>query len=144
MNLTNLNDKLSIAGQPLPADFAEIAAAGFAAVINSRPDGEEVGQPGSAAEASSAQQAGLAYAHVPVTLKDIRESDVRAFQAALSSAEGPVLAHCKSGARALTLFVLGEVLDGRMRAGDVRAFGEAHGHNLAAADAWLAVRGAQP
>lgn len=143
MNPIMINDKLSIAGQPALAEFADIGAAGFAALINNRPDGEEDGQPGSAAEAAAAQQAGLAYAHVPVTLKDVKESDVRAFQAALASAQGPVLAHCKSGARALTLFVLGEVLDGRMRADEVRAFGEAHGHNLAASDAWLAVRGAQ-
>ena len=133
-----VNDNLSIAGQPSPADFAGIAAAGFATVINSRPDGEEEGQPGSAAEASSADEAGLVYAHIPITLDNIKESDVRAFQAALASANGPVFAHCKSGARALTLFVLGEVLDGRMRADDVREFGEAHGHNLAAADTWLA------
>ena len=58
MNPTIVNDNLSIAGQPSPADFAGIAAAGFVALINNRPDGEEEGQPGSAAEASAAQQAG--------------------------------------------------------------------------------------
>lgn len=136
-----VDENLSIAGQPSKAQFAEIARAGFAAVINARPDGEEESQPGSAAEAAAAREVGLGYAHVPVTLKDIRESDVRAFQAALAAAGGPVLAHCKSGARALTLFALGEVLDGRMRADELPRFGQAHGHDLAAAAAWLAARG---
>jgi hypothetical protein len=37
--------------------------------------------------------------------------------------------------------VLGEVLDGRMRADEVRAFGEQRGLDLRGAEAWLAQRG---
>ena len=35
----------------------------------------------------------------------------------MSAAKGPVFAHCKGGTRALVLYTLGEVLDGRMKAG---------------------------
>jgi len=117
------------------------AAQGFSAVINARPDGEEANQPASAAEQAAASEAGLAYAHIPVAgVATITIADVRAFQSAMAAAAGPVVAHCKTGTRALTLHAIGEVLDGRLRAQDVRAFGEAHGFSLAGAEVWLANR----
>jgi len=133
-----VNERLSVAGQPDPAAFADFAKEGFAAVINARPDGEEPGQPGNAAEKISAAAAGLSYSFVPVKGNEITEADIRAFQAAMVEAKGPVVAHCKSGTRALTLYVLGEVLDGRMKREDVVAFGKGHGFDLTGAANWLA------
>lgn len=138
MQPVRITDKLSVMGQPPLGAFAIFAEKGFAAIINSRPDGEESGQPDSVAEQAAANGAGLGYVHIPVAGSSITIADVRAFQAAIAAARGPVLAHCKSGTRALTLHAIGEVLDGRMSARDVRAFGEAHGFNLAGAEAWLA------
>ena len=136
-----ITDALSIMGQPPLDAFPSYAASGFKALINNRPDGEEAGQPGNAAEAAAAAAAGLAYTHIPVTGPTITEADVQAFQAALAAADGPVLAHCKSGTRSLTLYAIGEVLAGRMTADAVRGLGEAHGINLAGATAWLAMHG---
>jgi glyoxylase-like metal-dependent hydrolase (beta-lactamase superfamily II) len=56
----------------------------------------------------------------------------------MNSADGPVYAHCKGGTRVLTLYVLGEVLDGRMRREEVEAFGKARGFDLSRAARWLA------
>lgn len=137
MRTAKITDKLTVAAQPSLTAFAALPQAGFAAVINNRPDGEDAAQPGTAAEAAAAQGAGLGYTHIPVTGPTITEADVRTFQAALASADGPVLAHCKGGTRALTLYVIGEVLDGRMAIQDVRGFGETHGFDLAGAEAWL-------
>jgi uncharacterized protein (TIGR01244 family) len=139
MQPIRITDKLSVIGQPPPGAFPVFAAEGFSAIINGRPDGEEIGQPASAAEQAAAIGAGLDYIHIPVTGATITIAHVRAFQSAIAAAKGPVLAHCKSGTRALTLHAIGEVLDGRMRAQDVRAFGVAHGFDLAGAEAWLAV-----
>ena len=140
MRPIRITDKLAVAGQPNPEDFSRLAADGFAAVVNNRPDGEEPGQPGNAAEQAAAREAGLAYTHIPVATPAITEADIRAFQAAVARADGPVLAHCKGGARALTLHVLGEVLDGRMSARDVPAFGARFGFDLKGAESWLAAR----
>lgn len=137
MKPVRITEKLSVAGQPALADFAALAARGFKAVINDRPDGEEPGQPGSAAEKQAAAEAGMAYSFVPVTGPTLTEADVEAFQAALAAAPGPVLAHCKGGTRALTLHVLGEVLGGRMKAEAVQGFGASLGFDLAGAKAWL-------
>ena len=137
MTSVRINDRLSVAGQPDAEAFADLAAQGFAAVINARPDGEEPGQPGNPAEKAAAAAAGLSYSFVPVRGPEITEADIRAFQAVMAEAKGAVLAHCKSGTRALTLHVLGEVLDGRMAQGEVEAFGASYGFDLAGARRWL-------
>jgi uncharacterized protein (TIGR01244 family) len=142
MNPVKITDKLSVMGQPALEAFPSFPAQGFAAVVNNRPDGEEPMQPGTAAEEKAARLAGLAYTHIPVTGPMITEGTVRDFQSAIAAAEGPVLAHCKSGTRSLTLHAIGEVLDGRMKTDEVRAFGAAHGFNLAGAEAWLIAHGA--
>lgn len=140
MPTVRISDKLTIGGQPTLAGVSQLAADGFATVVNNRRDGEEPGQPGTAAEASAAAQAGLAYAHIPVTGQTITEADIRAFQAAVAASPGPVFAHCKSGTRSLTLHALGEVLDGRLPAAEIRAFGENLGFDLKNAEAWFAAR----
>lgn len=137
MKAVRINDHLTVSAQPEPAVFADLARQGFTAVINARPDGEEASQPGNAAEATAAQSAGLGYVFVPVTGPTIAEADIRAFQKAMTEAKGPVLAHCKSGTRALTLYVLGEVLDGRMKREDVETVGASHGFDLSGAVRWL-------
>jgi uncharacterized protein (TIGR01244 family) len=139
--LIKINDKLSVAGQIALEDFATLAGLGYKAVINNRPEGEEAGQPASAEEEAAADDVGLVYAHIPVTGPSISEADVRALQAVLASTDGPVLAHCRSGTRSLTLFAIGEVLDGRRKREDLPAFGAEHGIDMRGADAWLARNG---
>ena len=134
---TKINDRLSVSKQPDLDDFNSFNEAGFTTLINNRPDGEDHDQPGTAAEQSAAKDAGLNYAHIPVTGASITEADIRQFQNVLRESDGPVLAHCKGGTRSLTLFVLGEVLDGRMQEDEILPFGESHGYNLTGALAWL-------
>ncbi len=55
----------------------------------------------------------------------------------VETAPAPVLAHCRGGTRSLTLHVLGEVLDGRMRWEDVLAYGADLGFDLTGASTWL-------
>lgn len=140
MDAVKITDYLTVASQPNVQTFRAIAQEGFAAIVNTRSDGEEASQPGTKAEAAAAREAGLTYAFIPVKGFAITEADIRAFQTALSTAAGPVFAHCRSGTRALTLHVLGEVLDGHMKADGVEAFGRAHGFDLAGAARWLARR----
>lgn len=96
----------SVAGQVGPDDFAEIRRLGFKTVINNRPDGEEAGQPGSAAEAAAAKAVGLDYVHIPVASASMPHDAVRRFTKAVGSSDGPVLAHCRSGARSFYMWVL--------------------------------------
>lgn len=138
MNEVKITDRLTVAGQPDPQAFREIAGRGHATLVNLRPDGEEPGQPGNTAERAAAAGAGMAYGFVPVTGPTIGKADVEAFRDLMQRSAGPVYAHCKGGTRALTLYALAEVLDGRMKAGEVEAFGKEHGFDLSGAARWLA------
>jgi uncharacterized protein (TIGR01244 family) len=137
MKIIPVNDRLSVATQPELSDFAQFAADGFTSVINNRPDGEDVGQPTAAEEQAAAADAGLPYVSIPISGGVISEADVRAFQKAVADSSGPALAHCRSGTRSLTLFAIGEVLDGRMKADELRDFGAQRGIDLRGAESWL-------
>jgi uncharacterized protein (TIGR01244 family) len=137
MAITRINDKLSVMPQPAPGEFQSLAGRGFKTLVNARPDGEEAGQPGTKTEEKAAERAGMSYSFIPVTIATITEADVRAFQRALETSGGSVVAHCKTGVRALILYVIGEVLDGNMKLEDVASFGTAHATDLSAATNWL-------
>jgi uncharacterized protein (TIGR01244 family) len=137
MQTTKISDHLSISAQPSLSEFQGFRDEGFAAVVNARPDEEEPGQAGNAAERDAANSAGLSYTFIPVTGATTTEADIRAFQSALAGAKGPVLAHCKTGTRALLLHTLGEVLDGRMEPDDILAYGQSFGLDLSPAIKWL-------
>jgi uncharacterized protein (TIGR01244 family) len=89
-----------------PVDLAEAAAAGFALIINNRPEGESADQtPGSEIE-SAARAAGMDYCAIPITPGGFSRDQVDAMARALASAEGPVLAYCRSGTRSTLLWSL--------------------------------------
>ncbi|MGL4090492.1 bifunctional sulfur transferase/dioxygenase Blh [Agrobacterium cavarae] len=138
MPVTKISDKLSVSTQPSVEDIERLHFQGFTTFINNRPDDEDTAQLGTKVEAQAAGQYGLAYSHIPVTMSTITEADVRAFQDAMRQSDGPVFAHCKGGTRSLSLYVIGEVLDGRMKAADVAAVGRAHGFDMGATETWLA------
>lgn len=138
MNTVKVSPKLTVASQPELAEFAEMAQEGYGLVINNRPDGEDSSQPGSAAEEQAAREAGMTYLHLPVGAAPLTEAEIRQFQDAIEDSEAPVLAHCRSGTRSLNLWAIGEVLDGRMKAEDLRPFGQHVGIDLRSAEAWLA------
>ena len=130
-----------VAPQIQPEDVSALFERGVRLIVNNRPDGEEPGQPSAAENRSVAEDAQLAYTHIPVTAGQIGETQVRAFQEALSQANGPVLAHCKTGTRSAMLYAIGEVLDGRMSKDRVIPFGQSAGLDLSGAVRWLDAHG---
>lgn len=95
-----LTPQFAVSGALEPEDFAAIAALGFRAVINNRPDGEEPAQLTAADEARLAEAAGLGYRFVPAAKLDLfTDGVVGGMRAALDELETPILAHCKAGMR---------------------------------------------
>lgn len=139
-----IDERLSVCGQIGAKDVAMIAASGFTALINNRPDGESFGQPKASAIAEAAANAGLRCAHIPVRGRDITEESVRQFRQTLADSDGPVLAFCRSGARSLTLWAIGQVLDGRMTEDDLIRYGAERGFDLSTAVAWITANGRRP
>jgi uncharacterized protein (TIGR01244 family) len=107
-----INERVAVAPQIMPDDLPAIAAAGYVAVINNRPDDEEPGQPGGDAIRVAAHAAGLGYTAIPVA-GGFGQADVDAMAAALVAADGPVLAYCRSGTRSCNLWALAAAKAGR-------------------------------
>ncbi len=142
MQTVKLSPAVTVASQPDLKAFRDIASDGFVAVINNRPDGEDPTQPGSEAEEAAAEEAGLAYAHIPMGATPLGESDVRHFQSVVAGASGPVFVHCRSGTRSANLWAIGEVLDGRLAIGDLAPLSQRIGLDLRGAEGWLRQHGA--
>ncbi|MBO9714081.1 TIGR01244 family sulfur transferase [Sphingomonas sp.] len=104
--IRTIDDRISVAPQIAPEDVPGIAAAGFVAIVNNRPEGEAPDQPEGAAIAAAAEAAGLAYTEIPITHAGFSANQVEAMAAALAAAEGPVLAYCRSGTRSCNLWAL--------------------------------------
>lgn len=137
MHIVKLSADVTVASQPELEDFRDIAAQGYVAVINNRPDGEDPMQPGSEAEEAASEAAGLAYAHIPIGAGPLSESDIRHFQSVVAGAAGPVFVHCRSGTRSANLWAIGEVLGGRMAPHDLAPLGRQIGLDLRGAEGWL-------
>jgi uncharacterized protein (TIGR01244 family) len=127
--IRTIDSKVSVAPQIAPEQMADIAAAGFVAIVNNRPDDEEPGQPSGAAIQAAAEAAGLAYTAIPVTQAGFGHTQLDAMRAALDAADGPVLAYCRSGTRSCNLWALAEAKAGGDPA-ELVAKAEGAGYNL--------------
>ena len=107
MKIVHITPDLGLTAQLRPDEIAGVAAAGYRTLINARPDAEEPGQPASAELAAAAERCGLAYRHIPITPGQIGDSQVADFHSALVDLPDPVLAFCRTGTRAASLWALG-------------------------------------
>lgn len=127
-----LTDHLSVAPQLEAADFQAAKQAGFKAIINNRPDGEEPGQLPAAEAAQIAAQLGLVYIHQPVTTPMLNGASAAAFADALAGAPVPVLAHCRSGTRSTILWSLAEAKAGTRSLDEILRAAADSGYDVAA------------
>jgi uncharacterized protein (TIGR01244 family) len=127
---TQINDFLSVAGQISKDDIAALAQAGFAVIINNRPDNEEPGQLDHHEAEVEAKKRGLEYRYLPVTTGNITRTEVAEFARLLLRSPKPVLAHCRSGTRCYLLWAAGGVLFERESALKLVAEAAAKGYDL--------------
>jgi orotidine-5'-phosphate decarboxylase len=103
-----LNDTLATAGQPSQQQLADIAAAGFAVVIN-------LGllDPAYALEdeAGAVRALGMEYVHIPVEFSSPGLDDLARFSAAMGAAQGKkVFVHCRHNKRVPVFIALDRIL----------------------------------
>lgn len=122
--------QLALMAQPSPKDLASLADHGFKTLISNRPDGEMPGQPTSNEIRDAAEEHGLRYVYVPVTLNNITRQDVDAFLNALKHEPSPAIAHCGTGKRSYLLWAAGEVLYNEKLEGALIERAEALGLNV--------------
>jgi uncharacterized protein (TIGR01244 family) len=133
--MRRLDEKVAVAGQVWPEQMPGIAAAGFRAIVNNRPDGEEPGQPTAQQVSAAAEAAGLTYHDIPVA-GGFAPEQVDAMAAALAEADGPLLAFCRSGTRSTFLWALAEASRGT-NPEELIAKAEAAGYDLTPIEAYL-------
>ena len=99
--ITQLTPHFAVTGALQPADFAEIAAAGFKSILSNLPDGELAAYPTSAAGGGAGGARGARLPPRPHHQGRSVFSDrvVDGVGDALRELPGPVLAHCASGMR---------------------------------------------
>ncbi len=132
-----LTDGLTASAQLEVADFTELARQGVVLVINNRPDGEVLGQLSAAEAKRAAEQAGLAYQHIPVKLATLRAEDIDQFAEALANAAGPVHAHCATGHRSAIIWALSQIRRGTMTRSGAARWAQQNQVDLAGAFTWL-------
>lgn len=112
-DIRRIDDRISVSPQIQPEDVPALAAAGFTAIVNNRPDGEDAAQPSGESIEQAARAAGMAYSYIPVTHAGFSGAQIAAMAGALNAAPGPVFAFCRSGTRSTNLWALA-----RAQAGD--------------------------
>lgn len=107
VEVVNVTPEFAIGPQVSGDDFEQLHAAGFASVLNARPD-DEVGVYLAARDAEQlARENGLAYAHSPTENHAIFEPEIiDRFEQALVELPKPIFAHCKTGTRTVILWAL--------------------------------------
>ena len=130
-DIRTVTGAFAVAPQLAPQDMAEVAARGFALVINNRPDGEAPGQPDDQEMAAAARAAGLDHLHIPV-IGAPGSAEVEAVRAAVAGADGPVLAFCRSGTRSIVTWARGRAGSDMSRE-DLIELGRAAGYDLSQA-----------
>lgn len=109
MELKRVNQDFYVAGQITTNDIAKIADQGIKTLICNRPDGEGADQPNVIEIEEAAQRHGLNVIYQPVISGKITDQQVTEFKQLYQNAQKPVLAYCRSGMRAISLWALAEV-----------------------------------
>ena len=128
MNLKKVSPRFYISDQITGTDIGVAAAQGIRTIVNNRPDGEEQTQPTSVELEQAAESLGLGYIELPIEPGNITDEHIEKFETLYQEEAAPVLAFCRSGARAVSLWALTEA-----RTLDVEAIlqtAEDVGHNL--------------
>jgi len=97
-----------VSGQVFEHDIRLAAKQGVRSIMNTRPDGEALGQPLSADLAKTAEELGITFLHLPVDPRSISKHDVEQFAKACDELERPLLIFCRSGARSTKMWQLAE------------------------------------
>ncbi len=108
MESKTISPDLSVCGQLQIQDMGLAASQGFKSVICLRPDAESDDQPIRSELQAAAEANGLQWAHIPVIPGQVTADNIEAYDQLLNNMPGPILAFCRTGARAATLWALSQ------------------------------------
>lgn len=127
----SLDPNYAVTGQIGPVDVAEAARLGYKTIICNRPD-DEGGpeQPSAAENRKAAESAGMKYLYIPMTPDTLSPQMIEAVRKAIDESPGPILAHCKSGARSALLYALAHCCHKNGEVDEILGRAEKEGYDL--------------
>ena len=105
-----ISQRVSVGEQPRKADLEELKKDGVTTVVNLRVVGEETPLT-PAEECALAEQLGLQYHHLPISLDKLNAAQVKELREILENSKGQVFVHCGLGQRACSLSLAAFGLD---------------------------------
>ncbi len=120
----------AVAGQISPADVARAAAEGYRTIVVNRPENEELGQPALAEIRAAAEAAGIRLVALPFSGLPPPPNAVGEMAELLETADGPVLAYCRTGRRSIMAWALAQALTGEAHPDEIIASAAQAGYDL--------------
>jgi len=113
----DIDERLTLAGQPQPDDWTALAAEGFQVVINMRSDPERA-----AVQQRNAEAAGLQYIHLPLPVYELEADHLEQYHRVMQSVQGRVFLHCRSATRVALMWMLDRIvyMDGAAKKRNLR------------------------
>lgn len=108
MDIKPVTGSFSVADQVTLADLLTLKTAGYRTLICNRPDAEAAGQPSAAELSVRAQELGLSWHWLPIIPGEFSAASVAQFGDLLAQEQAPILAFCRTGTRAITLWALAQ------------------------------------
>ncbi|MGP8436635.1 TIGR01244 family sulfur transferase [Paraburkholderia fungorum] len=130
MDIKQLTAELAVSHQIAASDLHAIKAAGFRAVVCNRPDGEGSDQPNFSEIEAAAREQGIETYYLPIESGKVGDGEAAQFGELMQALPKPVLAYCRTGMRAATLWALSEAP--RRALPDIVAAAKAAGFDLSA------------
>ncbi|SIS44181.1 TIGR01244 family sulfur transferase [Neptunomonas antarctica] len=130
MEIKQLEPGFSICHAIYPADMAEVKANGFLSIICNRQPGEAEDHSDDAALRKAAEEAGLEWCEIPVTPGEYTPDAIEAFGHAIETLPTPILAFCRTGRRAISLWAHTQAQKADCDIGPLLQAAHAAGHDL--------------
>lgn len=112
MQITQIDALTYVGPQIAVADMGDLSRLKVGTIVVTRPEYETKDQPTIAAIREAADAVGITVHQIPVVPGSITDDDVRAYGAIISGTDRPVLAYCRSGLRATSLWALNAAMQG--------------------------------
>ena len=130
MDIKSLEPGFSICHAIYPQDLAEVKARGFRSVICNRRPGEAEDHPDDIALRQAAAEQGLEWVEIPVAPGEYTPEAIEAFGKAIDWLPQPVLCFCKTGRRAVSMWLHHQAQQSGCDLGPLLDAAHAAGHDL--------------
>jgi len=130
MDIKELEPGFSISHAIYPSDIEALKALGFRAIICHRQPGEADDHIDDSELRQAAEAADIEWVEIPVTPGEYTTEAIEAFGAAIDRLPTPILGFCRSGRRAVSLWVHNQAKQESCDLGQLLQAAHAAGHDL--------------